>query len=413
MQPLRYDPFDPSVAADPYPVYELLRDEHPAYFAPETGAYVLSRYDDVVWALADTDLFSSDAMRGVLLGLPTGRGAERLQRADAMGLLVAIDAPGHSELRRIVNRGFTPRRVTGWHDRIEELVVDLLASLPPDEPLDVVAAVAGPLPVHVIAELVGAETGDAAKFREWADSMTAMMSGSARGSRNDDKAALAAFNLVAYLAQRIEDRQRNPQDDLLTTLVRAHGDDVLTREEAIGFAGLLLFAGTETSTNLIGNAVYALLSQPGELAAVLGAPSRVDAVLEETLRWESPVQYVFRRATRSFVRHGVTIPQDANVAVVLAAANRDPRHWGETAASFDAGRTAGGHVGFGFGQHFCLGAALARAEAAAALRHLIPLLEDCEVLDAGTEAIDSMQFRGRRHIVIRPARPAVPTPPRV
>jgi cytochrome P450 len=397
---MRYDPFDPSVAADPYPIYAELRDEHPVHYAPDTDAYVLSRYDDVTWALAETDLFSSDAMRGVLLGMATGTGAERLPREAAMGNLVSIDPPGHSDLRRVVNRGFTPRRITSWHDRIEELVVEMVAGAQPGSEFDIVGSVAGPLPVRVIAELVGADSDDAGKFREWADSMTTVMSGSARVKGLDEGFMMAAFNLAGYLGERIEDRQRNPQDDLLTTLVRAHGDDTLSREEAIGFAGLLLFAGTETTTNLIGNAVFALLRHPAELEALLAEPKRVDAVLEETLRWESPVQYVFRRATRACEIHGVAIPQDATITLLLAAANRDPTHWGETAANFEPDREVSGHVGFGFGPHFCLGAALARAEASIALSHLLPLLDGCGVIDPGYDAIDSMQFRGRRRIQI-------------
>ena len=154
-------------------------------------------------------------------------------------------------------------------------------------------------------------------------------------------------------------------------LVRAQGDEALEQAEALGFAGLLLFAGTETTTNLIGNAVWALLTHPDELRRLGEDPGRLPAVLEETLRWESPVQYVFRRATAPFERHGVEVPVDATVTLLLAAANRDPRHFGDTAAAFDPDRATGGHVGFGFGPHFCLGAALARAEASLAMGALI------------------------------------------
>src|SRR5690606_26914252 len=155
-----YDPFDAAVAADPYPAYRWLLDEAPCHHSPVTDTYVLSRYDDVTWALADTDLFSSDAMRGVLLGKRTGTGTERLPREAASGNLVSVDPPAHTELRRIVDRGFTPRRITAWRSRIDELVAELLAAVPGDR-LDVVGALAVPLPVRVIAELLGAEIGRA------------------------------------------------------------------------------------------------------------------------------------------------------------------------------------------------------------------------------------------------------------
>ena len=397
-----YDPFDPGVVADPYPVYGWLRDDAPLYHAPATDTYVLSRYDDVTWALADTDLFSSDAMLGVLMGQPTGVGPTRLPRSSATGNLVSLDPPAHSELRRIVNRGFTPRHITGWRPRIDELVDELLADHV-GERLDVVGALAAPLPVRVIAELLGADGERWTDFRRWADASTRVMSGSGRQGGFDEEALGAVLAMAMHLGEAIDERQREPRDDLLTTLVRAHGEEVLTREEAVGFAALLLFAGTETTTNLIGNACWSLLAEPDERRALVDDPARLPAVLEETLRWESPVQYVFRRATRPFERHGVEVPTDATVTLVLAAANRDPRHWGDDADRFRPDRDVAGHVGFGFGVHFCLGAALARQEATAALVAVLPwLAAEQDADDAGAdEFIDSYQFRGRRRLELR------------
>jgi cytochrome P450 len=367
------------------------------HHAADTDTYVLSRYDDVVWALGDTDLFSSDAMLGVLMGQPTGVGEQRLPRESAMGNLVSVDPPAHTELRRIVNRGFTPRRIGDWRPRIDELTRELLAGA--GEQLDVIGDLAVPLPVTIVAEMLGADADRSADFRRWADASTRAMSGSARGGFDED-ALHAVFAMGEHLRSEIEDRQQAPRDDLLTTLVRAQGDDVLTLEEAVGFAALLLFAGTETTTNLIGNACWALLTDPDERRALVADPSRVPAVIEETLRWESPVQYVFRRSTRPFERHGVEVPADATVTLVLGAANRDPRHWGDDADRFGPDREVAGHVGFGFGVHFCLGAALARQEATAALEGLLPWLEADQDVD-GADAhdfIDSCQFRGRRRI---------------
>jgi cytochrome P450 len=395
---IAYDPFDATAAADPYPLYEAMRDDEPAFFAPDTGTYVLSRYDDVAWALGETDLLSSDAMRGVLLGYPTGTGAERLPRADAIGNLVSVDPPDHNVLRRIVNRGFTPKRMAEWHDRIDGTVRDLLAKVEGDASFDVVSAVAAPLPVRVITELVGADPDEADNFRGWADAMTSVMTGSARTVGLTPEEMMAVMQLADDLGRRIDDRNENPREDLLTTLVRAQGDDVLSREEAVGFAALLLFAGTETSTNLIGNAAAALVDRPDELERLQAEPARLAAVIEETLRWESPVQYVFRRATRDFTLHDVDIPVDATVTLLLGSANRDPRRWGAEAAEFDADRDTSGHVAFGFGPHFCLGAALARSETSSALRQLLPMLRGSKLADGGVDWVDSVQFRGRRRL---------------
>lgn len=396
MPTMQYDPFASDIVADPYPVYDWLRNDEPVYWAAPTKSFVLSRYEDVTWALGDTDLFSSDAMRGVLMGQPTGKGAERMPRDTAGGSLVSVDPPAHTELRRVVNRGFTPRRITAWDDRIQAMVDELMRGAPDD--LDVVAGLAAPLPVQVITELLGADPGHAHQFREWADATTQMMSGSARNGEMDPAGLTAAMELVAYLSDYIDRRAESPGDDLISTLLKARDEDVLSRAETVGFAGLLLFAGTETTTNLIGNAVWALDQHRDALDAVVADPELLTGVIEETLRWESPVQYVFRRATRDFELHGVEVPVDSWVTLVIAAANRDPERFGPDADRFDPSRAAQGHIAFGFGPHFCIGAALARSETRFALDAVLPRVAAAKAVDGGDELIDSMQFRGRRSL---------------
>ena len=399
---MNYDPFASDIVADPYPVYSWLREEAPVHFAEQTGSFVLSRYEDVTWALGDTDLFSSDAMRGVLMGQPTGKGPERLPRDVPGGSLVSFDPPTHTELRRIVNRGFTPRRIGAWDDRIDEMVGDLMtaAGVAPGsaDGFDVVDGLAAPLPVRVITELLGADPAQADQFRTWADATTQMMSGSARSGDVDPASLTAAMELVAYLTEYIESCRAAPGDDLIGTLLKARADDALSASETVAFAGLLLFAGTETTTNLIANAVWALDRHRGALDAVVADPALLEDTVEETLRWESPVQYVFRRATRNFELHGVEVPCDSWVTLVIGAANRDPSRFGPDAAEFDPTRSASGHLAFGFGPHFCLGAALARSEAHFALAAVLPLLAASRRVDGGEELIDSMQFRGRRSL---------------
>jgi cytochrome P450 len=399
---ITYDPFD-NAPADVYGLYDQLREHAPVHWAPKTESFVLSRYEDVAWALGEPSLFSSDAMRGVLMGQPTGHGEERLPREEAQGMLVSVDPPEHSALRRIVNRGFTPRRMQAWVEHMDRTVVELLERATPGAPFDVIAGLAAPLPVRVICELVGADPAEADAFRGWADAMTSVMSGSARETGLGDAEALAMMQLVDDLGARIDQRQVEPREDLLTALVAAQDEDVLTRAEAVGFAALLLFAGTETTTNLIGNVVYALRCHPDQLERLRSDDTRAPAIVEETLRWESPVQYVFRRTTTPLTRHGVNLPVDSTVTLLLGSANRDPARWGDDADQFDPDRDTAGHLALGFGPHFCLGAALARAETLSCLRFLIPRLEATAPapLDAATDWVDAMQFRGRHSLQVQ------------
>jgi cytochrome P450 len=393
-----YDPFA-SAPDDVYAIYERLRTEAPVYWAEATGTFVLSRHDDVAWALAEPDLFSSDAMRGVLMGQPTGSGHDRVPREEAMGNLVSLDPPEHSELRRIVNRGFTPRRMQEWTAHIDSTVQELLGRHQPGQPFDVISGLAARLPVRVICGLVGADPAEADQFREWADAMTRLQSGSARATGMTDREMMAMLQLADDLGRRIDQRQVEPQDDLLTTLVAATDENVLTRAEAVGFAALMLFAGTETTTNLIGNVLHAMRCYPDELERLRTEPDRAAAVVEETLRWESPVQYVFRRTTEPIERHGVEMPTDSWVTLILGSANRDPDRWGDDADVFDPDRDTAGHVAFGFGPHFCLGAALARVETLSSLRFLVPRLADLGPA-ADTDWVDSLQFRGRHSLEV-------------
>jgi cytochrome P450 len=398
---IAYDPFD-NAPADVYGLYDRLREHAPVHWAPKTETFVLSRYEDVAWALSEPALVSSDATRGVLMGQPTGHGEERLPREEAQGMLVSVDPPEHSALRRIVNRGFTPRTMQGWVAHMDRTVAELLDRATPGDPFDVISGLAAPLPVRVICELVGADPAEADAFRRWADAMTSLMSGSAREAGLGEDEMLAMMQLADDLGTRIDERQLEPREDLLTVLVAAQDEEVLTRAEAVGFAALLLFAGTETTTNLIGNAVHALRCHPDELERLQADESRAPAIVEETLRWESPVQYVFRRTTKPLTRHGVELPVDSTVTLLLGSANRDPARWGDEADRFDPDRDTAGHLALGFGPHFCLGAALARAETLSCLRALVPRLRAGEPVspDAATDWIDALQFRGRHSLEV-------------
>jgi cytochrome P450 len=305
-------------------------------------------------------------MATVLLGATTDDSSARAggRTTQPPGNLVTHDPPTHTRLRRIVNRAFTPRRVQTWRPIVEEQIDRAIAAIAAKRRFDVIGDLAVPVPVTVIAEVlgIGAERRD--DFKRWADAITSGMTGSKRHLGMLGSGAFqAGLELAQYIGSVVAQRANEPGDDVLSDLIRAQSGEFLQPEEVLGFAGVLTFAGTETTTNLIGNAIRVLIDRPSVRKRVTDDPALVPALLEETLRWDSPVQYLFRRATQGTAIAGGRIPCDGIVTVLLGSANRDEAHWGASAAEFDLHRDTSGHLGFGVGVHFCLGAALARMEA--------------------------------------------------
>jgi len=424
-----FDPIAPSSWADPYPTYRALRDAAPLHRSASSGFYSVSRYEDALFVLKHPELFSSRAMFTVLMnngqeGFPplswdfvrflvrfplrTRLNPFAFPRARN---LIADDPPVHGTLRNAVNRGFTPRRIAAWEPRIRALVDELLGTLPGvqpsgssgGQPFDVVHDFAIPLPVTVIAEMLGVEPERRRDFKRWSDAVIEGSTGAGRTRPFAPAFVDAILELMGYLRRSIDRRQRDPGDDLISAiLAEAPGGTRLSPTEAVMFVQLLLVAGNETTTNLIGNAVQALLDHPGQLARVQGDPALVPALVEEALRFDAPVQTVFRTATRDVELAGATVPQGATVAVLIGSANRDERRFPAPDA-FDVSRDARGHLAFGFGEHFCLGSALARLEARVALEALVPMLGRCERASAQRELLDSFLVRGPRRLELRAA----------
>jgi cytochrome P450 len=404
--PIDYEPLSPRFRDDPYPVYRKLRDHDPVHFAPAAGMYCLSRHEDVAKALLEPEVFSSSAMNTVLNDLGPPRLRVLLSLVLLMvrtrvnpfeirrrGSLISIDPPRHDALRAIVNRGFVPRRIAAWEPRARRIMADAMAGLVPGVPFDVVERVAIPLPVTIIAEMLGVETGRRGDFKRWSNAVVALMSGAARG--NPTPALLREVgDLFRYLRECAQRRRRAPADDLISLLVDPAREDALDELDVLQFVTLLLVAGNETTTNLIANAVHALLCHPGQLARVAGSPERVPALVEEALRYDSPVQMVFRQTTREVEVRGTRIPADTPVVLLLGSANRDERVFPDP-DRFDVAREPRGHLAFGFGPHFCMGAALARLEAKVALEALVPELSRCKPVGGTPPMVDSFLVRGR------------------
>lgn len=417
-----YEPFSETTREDPYPYYAALRAEAPVYWAEEAQAWCVSRYDDVLFVLRNAELFSSDAMRTMLMGARPGDNlladpevmARALALTQAMAFpieeliggrqLISEDPPRHTAMRNLVNRGFTPRRIAMWEPRIREFTRECVNEMRHAEEIDLVAALAMPLPVRVICEILGVEPERRDDFKRWSDRVVAGTTGSARAvDPHSTGFADAMKELAEYIRGVVAKRTEQPSDDLISVLLAAQDGGGLSAAEMTMFVLLLLVAGNETTTNLIGNATNALLSHPAELARVIADPSLVPSWIEETLRWDAPVQFVVRRATADVEIAGQRVPANTHVIAILGSANRDERHWGPTAEQFDVARNPQGHLGFGFGNHFCLGASLARLEARIALEALLEELPRRERSEPRVEHIDSFLIRGPKRFLLRRA----------
>jgi cytochrome P450 len=408
-----WDPYSDRWRQDPYPKYRELRDQAPLHHAPESDTWTVSRYDDVAAVLRNTEVFSSktrggrmDASVAELSAFERFRLAARFVRRmratpwamRRSRMLIQEDGAVHLRMRDLVNRGFTPRRIQRLEPRIRSLVAGCLIELGRKPEFDLVSELFIPLPVTVIAELLGIEPERRHDFKRWSDVIIAGATGSGLTDPLASGVLDAMAELRAHLRPIVRGRRRRPADDLISVLVAAELDgEGLTDWEIFLFVLLLLVAGNETTTNLLGNAVDALLAHPNQLAKVVAEPALVPALVEETLRFDGPVQFVTRRTTREVGLHGQTIPRHALVVALLGSANRDERRFPEP-DRFDVTRDTRGHVAFGFGAHFCLGASLARLESKAALEALVPELPRLARARPEPEFLDSYLIRGRARL---------------
>ena len=426
---VRFQPFDPVFLQDPYPTYAQLRDQSPVHrvrigpvailrmlkrfsqmrreagqpgllrtawqmrrargAAPRGGRggmrrrlYAVSTHSGATFVLRHPELFSSSPMGG---GDDRPPGSEP---APTDGSLISLDPPEHGGHRAIVNRGFTPRRIAALEQRIRELADELIADCERGGEVDLVERFTNPLPVAVIAELLGLDPARRDDFKRWS---TALIIGSTGGQT-------PRFELFrefrSYMTEIAEERRDHPGGDLISLLVGAERDEgVLDAGQVVGFASLLLAAGSETTTNLVGNALLALRDHPEQAALVREEPARIPALIEETLRFDSPVQLLMRMATQDTEIEGDLIPEGALVMAVLGAANRDESVF-ERGEHFDLTRGAQGHLAFGLGNHFCLGASLARLEARVALETLLLRYPDWQIPPGPIERHGSFLVRG-------------------
>ncbi len=392
---MEYSPLDPEITRNPYPVYAILRREAPVYRTP-LGFLAVSRYADVLAILRDPARFTSAAMGDLVNQVKSVSASEEHQGGET---LIGTDPPRHTRLRKIVNRAFTPRRIAALEPRIREIARELVAAIPEDRVWDLLPALAVPLPVMVIAEILGVDTARRADFKRWSGEIIEAMAG-APGPGLLAALQRSGAERSSYLDELIAERRVRPRRDVVSALVEAeHDDGVMTENEVGSFVVLLLVAGNETTTHLIGNTILALLEDPQRLAQVTSHPARIPAVVEETLRYDTPVQLMLRRATEAVELSGGKIDAGETVAVLLGSANRDEQQF-KYPEIFDMSRPEPRHLSFGFGTHFCVGASLARLEARIALEVLLSRFPRMALAGDVTRA-PSLLTRGARSIRLR------------
>jgi len=371
LPPALFDPFAPGFTDDPYPQYATMREQAPVYQHP-FGFWLLTSHDDVSWLLRSGHSVNDAnvAAGSVLRQIRAEMFGDETPRASSLSMLDR-DPPDHTRLRRLVSKAFTPRAIAALRPRITELVDGMLDAMAARGRVDLVDALAFPLPFSVIAEMLGTPSADHDRIRQLTGTVVRSLEPVADPELV--KAIMAADEeLTAIAAEMIAWKRQNPAGDLLSALIQAEDNgDVLDDDELVAQTLLLYIAGHETTVNLIAGGTLALLRHPGQLALLREDPGLVGNAVEELLRYDSPVQASRRITLAEVTRGGVTIPAGAFVMASLGSANRDEGFWGPDAAGLKLGReNARQHVSFGAGPHHCLGASLARLEAGIAFERL-------------------------------------------
>jgi cytochrome P450 len=413
----RFDPFEPSWRSDPLEVFEALRDRAPIY-QTATGMFVVSRFETIQKCLLNAADFSNRCVDHEALGIPRQVDAEaepdlaEMLEATFRGIpvdrselskvrtVIGSDGTEHHRQRRFLTRAFSMRRVRELRVRMNELATECVAKIATAQSWDVMADLAHVIPRRIIGEMLDVEPKRHADLTRWTTEMMAATTGAERNSlaaRQRLLDVLAEF--TTYFVPMIDAKRANPGDDLISDLVRAEGgENGLSPLETLLTIRLLMIAGTDTTSALIGNTVLALVRQPEQARLLIEDPSLIPNAIEESLRYWAPFYFLLREATKDVVLEGVKIPEGSLVAMMLVSANQDPREF-DDAKTFNVRRANNGsHVAFGYGAHRCVGAPLAREEADAAIRAVLPYLPLFVQAAGPLELAETQLLQGFRRI---------------
>jgi pimeloyl-[acyl-carrier protein] synthase len=391
---ITFDPLAPAFRRNPYPYYDMLRANAPIYFWEEWGVTFVTRWSDCSALLRDNRLGHGT------LGDPPA--AQRDLYAMQSNWMLFKDPPDHTRLRGLAQRAFTPRRVAQMRETIQELTDSLLDNVQQSDSLDVVADLAQPLPVTVIARLLGIPEQAYDTFHAWSNALARTLD-LVEGEEVYNEASRAAAAFTEFLADLAERRRVEPGDDLFSALVNVQEDaqraDQLSTDELYATCALLLVAGHETTVNLIGNGMLALLRHPQQLERLRNDPGLTVSAVEELLRFDSPVQLTSRIVHTTVAVDGYTFPEGAEINFVLGAANHDPTAF-DRPGTLDIARTPNPHLAFGSGIHYCLGAPLARLEAQIAIATLLRRFPCMTLLTDNPPYRDNYLLRGLEQLPV-------------
>jgi cytochrome P450 len=381
-----YDPLDPAVIKNPFPYYPLLQREAPVYRVPKHGFYVISRYDDALAVLQNWQDFTTTSGPGPAF------------TSSPVAAVLQSDPPTHTRLRSIISKAFTPRAVAACEPLVEAYAHECMDRILARGRADLVEEYAIPIPVVVIAELLGVPREDRRLFRAWSDDVVAAIGGR-RGASG------APVDFFTYFGKAIEERRREPRGDVISQLFEPNrAGETLSVPEVLSFCLSLLVAGNETTTGLIGNLFFELAKRPADWQRLRADRALVPSAIEESLRHDAPNQGLFRHTTRDVTLHGVTIPANSKVLVLFGAAGYDASHFAEP-ERFDIAREPNRHLAFGAGIHHCLGASLGRLEANVALRVALDRIGTLRLLDDDPPYVPIFFIRCPERIIVE-AKPA-------
>ncbi len=383
-EPLEFNPYAYEYHEDPYPTFARLRAEAPVYRSEEFDFWAYSRHEDVLGAFRNVDLYSNS--HGVSLD-PSAFSPD----AHKTMSFLALDPPRHTRMRSLVGKAFTPTKVAAMEDRIRAITLEHLLPALEQGTFDLIEDLAGKIPMDVISDMFGVPSADRAELRRLADLVLHREDGvydvPAEGLE-------AALHLVAYYQEMLEERRTSPRDDMTSALMAAEIDgDRLTDEEIVAVLFLMVVAGNETTTKLLGNAWYWGWRNPDQGALPFADPGRVPDWVEETLRYDNSSQAVLRMSRQEITLHGATIPAGQRILLLIGSANRDERAFPDP-DRYDLSRDTTRSVSFGSGRHFCMGAPLARMEARIVLGELVDRVAAYDVDPAGIVRVHSVNVRG-------------------